>query len=163
LSSFNDLKLKNFSFNKQEKLATLFQFKLDQNGGEFSFILGVEDSERKGLTEEEMKTALINLETIVFKLDANFQVFNYCNLIKSETIIPEILVRRNNRKIFDKQELKVGLFGEEGSGKTTLVGVLVNNVLDNGEGSARHNMFRFSHEVLSGKTTSLTHQVKLNN
>lgn len=161
LSNFNELKNKNFSLNKQEKLATLFQIKLDQNAGEFTFILGVEDGEQKGLTEEETKISLDNLEAIVYKLDANFQVLNYCKLIKTENILSEIIIKRNNRNIFDKQELKIGLFGEEACGKTTMVGVLVNTCLDNGQGSARQNMFRFSHEILSGKTSSLTHQVLL--
>jgi hypothetical protein len=56
-------------------------------------------------------------------------------------------------------EIKIGLFGEESSGKSTLVGVLVNGKLDNGDGSARVNIFRYPHEATSGKTTSISHQI----
>jgi len=39
------------------------------------------------------------------------------------------------------------------------VGVLVSNKLDNGHGLARFNVFRHKHEVLCGKTSSISHQI----
>lgn len=50
------------------------------------------------------------------------------------------------------------------SGKSTLVAVLTNGqkgrpLLDNGQGSARMNVFKHKHEIESGRTSSLSHHM----
>lgn len=54
--------------------------------------------------------------------------------------------------------------GSVDSGKSSLVGVLTHGVdgrplLDNGCGSARMNVFQHKHEIETGRTSSLTHQM----
>ena len=44
-------------------------------------------------------------------------------------------------------------------GKSTLVGVLTQGELDNGRGRARLNMFRHLHEIQSGRTSSISHEL----
>lgn len=44
-------------------------------------------------------------------------------------------------------------------GKSTLLGVLTRGSLDNGRGSARLNMFRHLHEINSGRTSSISHEI----
>ena len=44
-------------------------------------------------------------------------------------------------------------------GKSTLLGVLTQGQLDNGRGRARLNMFRHLHEVQSGRTSSISHEL----
>lgn len=51
------------------------------------------------------------------------------------------------------------------SGKSTLVAVLTNGadgrpLLDNGRGSARMAVFRHKHEIESGRTSSISQQVR---
>ena len=53
----------------------------------------------------------------------------------------------------------MGVLGEEGAGKSTIIGVLINGILDNGRGLARQNVFRHKHEILCGKTSSFSHQI----
>jgi GTPase len=161
IASFDDLRIKNFNMNKLEKLIALFQYKLDQSGGEFSFELGLENGEMIGVSLDELTVAIENIKKISNKLDLNFEVTNYLKG-KHEGIVAEIAIKRNNPQYYDKNEVKIGLFGEEMTGKTTFIGVLSNNTLDNGEGSARQNMFRYSHEVSTGKTISIFHQVNIN-
>ncbi|CAF4544161.1 unnamed protein product, partial [Didymodactylos carnosus] len=45
------------------------------------------------------------------------------------------------------------------SGKSSLVGVLTHAELDNGRGRARLNLFRHLHEIQSGRTSSITHEI----
>lgn len=44
-------------------------------------------------------------------------------------------------------------------GKSTLLGVLSYGNLDNGRGRARLNMFRHLHEIESGRTSSISHEI----
>ncbi|KJH43078.1 elongation factor Tu GTP binding domain protein [Dictyocaulus viviparus] len=49
----------------------------------------------------------------------------------------------------------VAVLGGEDVGKSTLCGVMTQGCLDDGNGKARLNLFRFPHEVRSGKTSSV--------
>jgi len=132
-------------------------FRLEEGNGECIYELGLNElGEKLGLNEDDLSDSLKNLELLALKLDANIHLLKVysgkCGLIA------ELIIRK---KIFFNTcyEVKLGLFGDETSGKSTLVGVLVNGKLDNGEGSARHNIFRFQHEILCGKTSSISHQI----
>lgn len=88
--------------------------------------------------------------------------------LKAELIILQLLKGKEGdiahikvRKEFDSftLDLKIYLLGDEASGKSTTLGVLVSGKPDNGKGSARNNVFRHPHEFLSGKTSCLSHQI----
>jgi GTPase len=53
----------------------------------------------------------------------------------------------------------VAVMGSADAGKSTLLGVLTQGQLDNGRGRARLNMFRHLHEVQSGRTSSISHEI----
>lgn len=66
------------------------------------------------------------------------------------------------RKIPDDQqsiELRVAVLGSSDVGKSTLLGVLTQGERDNGHGSARLNLFRHLHEIQSGRTSSISHEI----
>jgi elongation factor 1-alpha len=48
------------------------------------------------------------------------------------------------------------MLGGEASGKSTLIGVLISGKKDDGKGLARTNVFRHKHEILYGKTSSIS-------
>lgn len=52
-------------------------------------------------------------------------------------------------------ELRIAVIGNVDSGKSTMVGVLTRNMLDNGRGSARSKVFKHSHEDQSGRTSAI--------
>lgn len=56
----------------------------------------------------------------------------------------------------EKKEIRVGIVGNVDVGKTSLISVLTNNILDNGRGSARRLVMKHPHEVDSGRTSSVT-------
>lgn len=55
-----------------------------------------------------------------------------------------------------KKEIRIGIVGNVDVGKTSLISVLTNNLLDNGRGSARSLVMKHPHEQISGRTSSIT-------
>ena len=62
-----------------------------------------------------------------------------------------------NNLINDLDQLRIGVLGNVDSGKTTLISVISNNILDNGRGFARKKVLKHNHEQESGRTSSITH------
>jgi GTPase len=71
--------------------------------------------------------------------------------------VAELLVR----KFGDEQymDLRIAVCGNVDSGKSTLIGVLTRGQLDNGRGLARANVFLHKHEIDTGRTSSVSHQI----
>ena len=151
------LKLNNISEKRIEKLATQMQFRLTEGNGECFYQIGVEDNGNPlGLSKEDLEDSLKVLYIITQKINAQMTILNYRDGLNG--LIGEILIIKEE-KMKSKLEIKIGLIGEEQSGKSTLVGVLVTDKLDNGSGLASKNVFRHKHEVICGKTSSFTHQI----
>ena len=51
------------------------------------------------------------------------------------------------------------MLGNVDVGKSSLLGVLTQGELDNGRGRARLNLFRHLHEIESGRTSSISHEI----
>ena len=51
------------------------------------------------------------------------------------------------------------MLGNVDAGKSTILGVLTQGELDNGRGCARLNLFRHLHEIQSGRTSSISHEI----
>jgi elongation factor 1-alpha len=69
--------------------------------------------------------------------------------------IAEVYVRKKEIEGI-KVDIKITMLGSEGAGKSTLVGVLISGKIDDGKGSARTNVFRHKHEVMDGRTSSIS-------
>lgn len=61
----------------------------------------------------------------------------------------------SNAEISAPAEVRVAVIGNVDAGKSTLLGVLVNGVLDTGRGLARSSVFVHRHEVETGRTSSI--------
>lgn len=151
------LKLNNISEKRIEKLTTQMQFRLTEGNGECFYQIGVEDNGNPiGISKDELEDSIKVLCFITQKIGAQMTILNYRDGING--LIGEILIIKEE-KIKSKLEIKIGLIGEEQCGKSSLVGVLVTDKLDNGSGLASKNVFRHKHEVICGKTSSFTHQI----
>lgn len=56
-------------------------------------------------------------------------------------------------------DIRVAVIGNVDAGKSTLLGVLTHGEFDNGRGRARLNLFRHLHEIQSGRTSSISHEI----
>ena len=55
----------------------------------------------------------------------------------------------------DSNDVRIAVIGNVDSGKSTMVGVMTKNVMDDGRGLARQKVFNFSHEASNGRTSSI--------
>nr|CAD7404549.1 unnamed protein product [Timema cristinae] len=136
------------------------KWRLREGQGEAIYEIGVEDNGvMAGLADYEMDASLQTLEQMAFKLGATTTVLRERILDNGNgRKVAEVLVR----KIPDDQhniEVRVAVMGSADAGKSTLLGVLTQGQLDNGRGRARLNMFRHLHEVNSGRTSSISHEI----
>ncbi|KAJ8936434.1 hypothetical protein NQ318_015580 [Aromia moschata] len=104
-----------------------------------------------------MTASLQTLQQMAIKLGATTTILRE-RVLDNGRSIAEVLVR----KIPDDQnniEIRVAVLGNADAGKSTLLGVLTQGSLDNGRGRARLNMFRHLHEIQSGRTSSISHEI----
>lgn len=56
-------------------------------------------------------------------------------------------------------QLRVTITGATMAGKSSLLGTLTTSTLDNGRGKSRMSLLRHQHEIVSGMTSSVTHEI----
>lgn len=66
-----------------------------------------------------------------------------------------LIRQRCNGKVEDIIEARVAVVGNVDAGKSTLLGVLTKDLLDDGRGKARVNLFTHKHELETGRTSSV--------
>ena len=94
-----------------------------------------------------------------------------CDIIKTKQGIYGIFfefflqskTKKENSNINEKKnkitEIKIGNFGEESSGKSTTISVLINNSLDDGKGLMSKKNYKSQHEIQLGKSLYLSHLI----
>jgi len=60
---------------------------------------------------------------------------------------------------YESNDCRVAMIGNVDSGKSTLIGVLTNNALDNGRGAARALVLKHRHEQENGRTSAVTVEI----
>ena len=78
-------------------------------------------------------------------------------LLQSQDGNNKIKNEGNTKNIF--QEIKIGTFGEESSGKSTTTSVLINNELDDGKGLMSKKNYKSQHEIQCGKSLYISHLI----
>lgn len=134
---------------------------LEKGNGAAYILLGVNDNgESVGIGKLEEAESFEVLDLLSIEMKLKYSIVKSIDATKGKLI--EILVMNiagSSDIINYKPEIRIGMFGDEGVGKSTLIGVLVDGVLDDGNGLSRSNIFRFQHEQYSGKTSNFSHYV----
>jgi GTPase len=115
-----------------------------------------DDGTPLGLCPEEVHETLMTLFFMGRCLNAQLLVEEVRPGIEGE--LCRVEVRRNEIEGI-KVDIKISMLGGEGAGKSTLIGVLISGQKDNGRGLARTNVFRHKHEVMNGRTSSISQQI----
>jgi len=107
------------------------------------------------------KSSLVVLWCCFSRLGATVNVLrtSKINVGSEETkSVCEVLVRKvpDDQPFLDR---RLVVLGPMEAGKSTLLGVLTQGELDNGRGRARLNLFRHLHEIQSGRTSSISHEI----
>ncbi|XP_050556412.1 GTP-binding protein 2 [Spodoptera frugiperda] len=141
-----------------QHLVTQLKWRLRSGGGSAVYVLGVRDcGALVGLRARALRGSLVTLRRMAGALGATLTHVT-ARRVAPHRAVAEVYVR----KLPDPKqsvELRVAVMGANEAGKSTLIGVLTQGELDNGRGSARLNMFRHLHEVKSGRTSSLSHEI----
>lgn len=153
-------KLVNISSERFKHLVSQMNYRLAEGQGEAVYEIGVsDDGVPLGLEEEEYKETLETLKKMASELKADITIL--CERViedkKKVKKVGEILVR-----LFEEGkylDLRVAVCGNVDSGKSTFIGVLTKGKLDNGRGLARTNVFNHKHEITTGRTSSISHQI----
>ena len=141
-----------------QELTSQMNYRLREGSGECYYEIGVEDNGNTlGISKQELEISLNIINTIANNLGCKTKIMK---LIQGkEGLIAEMYIKKQEDDLLNKIEITIGVLGEGGTGKSTIIGVLINGVLDNGKGLARTNVFRHKHEILCGKTSSFSHQI----
>lgn len=151
------LKLINPSKQRLDHLVTQMKWRLREGQGEAIYEIGVSDSGvLHGLNDNDMSASLHTLQTMAAQLEATTNIMRR-KYIDGRRSVVEVLVR----KITDDHnvEVRVAVLGGVDAGKSTMLGVLTAGELDNGRGRARLNMFRHMHEIQTGRTSAISHEL----
>jgi GTPase len=140
------------------ELVTQMRYRmLESEASEAIYNLGVMDNgDMVGLTDSEYRKTIEVLNSVATKN-------NYSVTVLSETLthdnkkVYEVLIREiNENKYID---IKVCIAGNVDASKSTTLSVLTTGKLDNGRGSARMSVFNYVHELKSGRTSSISHEI----
>jgi len=157
-------KLCNLTEERFKHLVTQMKYRLSEGQGEAIYELGINDEGIPlGLSEEEFKESYENVQKMAKLCQAECSII--CEKViedktkKNEPVkkVAEILVRSMVEG--DYLDIRIAVCGNVDSGKSTLVGVLTRGKLDNGRGLARTNVFVHKHELTTGRTSSISHQI----
>lgn len=152
------LKLINPSKQRIDHLVTQMKWRLNEGDGECFYQIGVSDNGYLcGLNDNDMSSSMSTLKLMASQIGANIQMLKR-KILPSGRTCCEVLVRKipETKNI---EEIRISVMGSVDSGKSSFIGVLTTGELDNGRGKARLNMFRHFHEIKSGRTSCVSHEV----
>ncbi len=156
-------KLSDDSPERIERLATQMRYRCNEGGSECIYNLGVDDDGTiVGITQQEYNTTINCLKSAADKNKYSISILTYSPVNNGNSgtepkNIYEILIREINDHSYI--DIKVAIAGSVDCGKSTLLSVLINGKPDDGRGSARLNVFNYAHEVTTGRTSSIGHQI----
>lgn len=149
------LKAGDLSPKRKQKL--IAQLKYITSEGEGNFLVGIEDLNDKkweifGLTEEEAEISDFVLRRIC--QEAGITITDKKIFQTNKGLVTKyVLVKTPSEELQDM--ISIGFAGRVNSGKSTLIGVLLGNKLDDGRGSARAYLLKHPQELEKGQTADL--------
>ncbi|KAI8365355.1 P-loop containing nucleoside triphosphate hydrolase protein [Radiomyces spectabilis] len=165
------LKLVNPSFERLEQLITQMKWRLSEGDGEAMYEIGVDDDGTFiGLSREDMSASLATLRKMADALNADVSIVREIVLDRLAKVVRkkptpgyvviEALIRKRPSDKLDRfTDIRIAIVGGDGAGKSSLLGRLTYGINDNGRGRARLNLLRHRHEIESGKTSSIAHEI----
>ncbi|KND01799.1 uncharacterized protein SPPG_03590 [Spizellomyces punctatus DAOM BR117] len=165
----------NATAENMTKIINQLEDRLRTGQGETLFEIGLEeDGGSMNLTQSEFDMCLETIRRAADKLNADVTVIHQRNTVvltssgksaqeegrsnadaSKDYFYAHALIRRRPGKVEDMTELRICVVGNVDAGKSTLLGVLTKDMLDDGRGRARVNLFQHKHEIESGRTSSV--------
>ena len=153
------LMLINKNNDRIDELVSQMRFRCEEGNGECFYNLGVDDKGNLvGISDDEFKETYNNLSLVAEKNDYSIQILSKTPVEHDENYsIYELLIRENNENKYI--DIKVAIAGNVDSSKSTTLGCLITGKLDNGRGLTRMSVFNYVHELKTGRTSSIAHEI----
>jgi len=149
-------KLTNLTPEKINNRMTQMKYRINEGCGEAFYYIGImDDGELLGLCENEYIESVKNLYMIATNIECNVTKLSESTV--NNAYIGEFLIRESDKNSY--VDLKIGVAGNVDAGKSTTIGTLTKNMLDDGRGKARVHVFKHKHEIDSGRTSSVNQQI----
>ncbi|NON61227.1 GTPBP1 family GTP-binding protein [Acidianus sp. RZ1] len=149
--------LSNVTEQRLQELASQMKFRLEEGGGEAIYVVGVsDDGEVIGLDMQSLNNTITSLEKIASMINAVIAHKRVVE-VKKTRYVGEVLVRLHKAEV--PLEINLAVMGHVNAGKSTVTGSLILGKLDDGNGSLRSMIARYLHEVISGRTSSITMRI----
>jgi GTPase len=150
--------------NRIDQLTTQLSFRLSEGSGKCEYHIGVEDKGNLScLNLEDLERSIVMLEMMVESISAkvsNIERIEYQYKESNETNYYAIIsVESCYDDDTSKVDVRIAVCGNVDAGKSTCIGVMKTGFLDNGRGSARTSTMIHSHEIESGRTSTVSHHV----
>lgn len=125
------------------------------DGGECLYILS--EAEQHDVTFiDRLTAACVKLGYIVFPLEELSS--SQCLGVEQQPILSTArIIRKPSNGSFI--EIRAAVVGNVDAGKSTILGVLTRQMLDDGRGRARTSLFRHKHEIETGRTSSVGNEI----
>lgn len=148
--------------DKFNKFRTQLIWRLDEgkklSGNEEAvYYIGIEDNGAiSGENIENIEKSINNFN----KVTSSCNVEIYSTQIKNtaDGIYTILKIRRFSNNYFEN-DTKIALLGASNNGKSTFLGILTYDILDDGIGISRDNIFRHTHEKQNGNTSSIKYEI----
>jgi len=140
--------------DRLQQLASQMKYRIEEGGGEAIYVVGVSDEgDAIGLSKEDLQETLNSIERIASMINSKVAHKRIVEF-KKGLYVAEVLVRFQRDKV--PIQVNVAVMGHVNAGKSTLTGTLILGKLDDGNGALRSAVARYLHEVISGRTSSIT-------
>lgn len=151
-------RLINLDKEKLIQYSNQMKFRITEGEGKAIYEIGInDDGVLIGLNEKDFKETVENFNKIVNEIGATSEVL--CEKIVNDygDKVIEFLVSDISKNEYI--DLRIGLLGDTGAGKSTFMSVITNGVLDNGCGSMKVHSLQHIHELSSGYTSSISYDL----
>lgn len=140
-----------------ERRATQLRFRVNEGSGECFYYLGVrDDGSVEGLSEAEYLESVGALRRIADLIGC--VILELSKVINKGKSAGHFLIREAEGS-GNYVSVTIGVVGNVDAGKSTTIGTLTRGVADDGRGRARLHVFNHKHEITSGRTSSIGHQI----
>jgi len=145
------------SEERLNELTTQMRYRCNQGDGECIYNLGVtDDGNMVGITNSEYTETIENINKIADKNDYLVKLLSEVNISDTKKVYEVLIREKNDNKYID---IKVAIAGNVNAGKSSLLGTLTTGENDNGRGLSRSSIFNYSHELKTGRTSSIAHHI----
>ncbi len=141
----------------EEHIAGQMKRRVLEGGGEALYVIGVSnDGDPIGLPQDLLERSLAVLERAASRINAVIHVLRIVDGHSGK--IAEVLVRWR-RGISPPLTIYITVLGNVDAGKSTLIGAIMTGKRDNGKGELRSMVARYIHEILTGRTSSVSSRI----